>query len=89
MPLYYELNRLKLFLSFELGEDIVIDVLEIWLIFWLGQLLVDSALELAQVLRLEELELVGDLVHLALLFERERLLHPGQGKSLHLHCELL
>ena len=76
MPLYYELNSLKLSLSFKLGEDIVIDVLEIWLIFGLGQLLVDSALELAQVLRLEEFELVGDLVHLSLLLERERLLHP-------------
>ena len=76
MPLYYELNRLKLSLSFKLGEDIVIDVLEVGLIFGLGQFLVYSALELAQVLRLEELELVGDLVHLALLFERERLLHP-------------
>ena len=63
-------------MSFKLGEDIVIDVLEIWLIFGLGQLLVDSALELAQVLRLEEFELVGDLVHLSLLLERERLLHP-------------
>ena len=46
-------------------------MLEIGLILRLGQLLVDSSLELAQILRLEEFELVGDLVHLALLFKRE------------------
>ena len=43
---------------------------------------------MTQVLRLEELELVGDLMHLALLFERERLLHPGEGEGLHVHCKL-
>ena len=70
-PLYYEFNRFYDLFSFKLGENIIIDVLEIGLILRLGQLLVDPALQLTQVLRLEEFELVGDLVHLALLFERE------------------
>lgn len=41
--------------SLELGEHVVVDVLQVRRIVRLGQLLIDAALQRAQVLRLEEL----------------------------------
>jgi len=55
--------------SFEFGEHIIIYMLQIGCIVWLGQLLVDTTLKGAQVLRLEEFELISNLMHLALLLE--------------------
>ena len=62
--------------SLELGEHVIVDMVQIRPIVWLLELLLNACLKLAKVLRVEELEFVGDLMHVALLLERERLALP-------------
>ena len=53
--------------SFQLGEYILIYMVQIGLVVRLLQLSLDARLQNAQVFCVEELEFVGDLVHLSLL----------------------
>ena len=68
-----EINAL---FSLKFCENIIIDMFQVGRIDWLRQLLIDAALQCAQVLRLEKLQLICNLMHLALLLKRKRLLHP-------------
>lgn len=74
--------------SLKFREHVIIDMLQVGLIDWLRQLLTDAGLQLAQVLRLEKLQLVRNLMHLALLLEGKRLLHPRQRHGFHVHSQL-
>lgn len=62
----------------QLGEDVLVDVVDVGRVLLLLQFQVESVTKLAEVGHLEELEFVGDLMHLTLLLERKRLLHPGE-----------
>ena len=82
-------SKINALFSLKFCENIIIDMFQVGRIDWLRQLLIDAALQRSQVLRLEKFQLICNLMHLALLLKRKRLLHPWQWHSFHVHSQLL